>query len=215
MSVPAALVRRKYPGLNLDHDDARAQQDAESVMFGFWVFVMSDAVLFALLLSVYETLMTHTAGGPSGSDLFKMKSAFLETVTLLMSSFVYGLCTLAVKYRAKRIYLYSALGATLALGLIFLGLEVHDFMVLGAQGAVPQRSAFLSAFYTLVATHFVHVFIGCLWIVVMLIQVRVFGLSEQVRTRLLRLGIFWHFLDVIWVLIFSFVYLQGMIPWPT
>lgn len=209
----APPLRRPYPGMNLEQTDPGAHKAAEEAVFGFWVFVMSDAVLFSLLFAVYETLIGGTAGGPTGTQLFKMKSALIETLVLLASSFTFGLASLVMKYKNRVLLVQAMLGVTLLLGLSFLGLEIHDFITLTAKGAVPQRSAFLSAFYTLVSTHFLHVLAGCLWIIVMNVQLAVFGLTERTKTRLLRLGIFWHFLDIVWVLIFTLVYLQGMLPW--
>lgn len=209
----APAMRWKYPGMNLDHGDPDAHGSAEQVVFGFWVFVMSDAVLFSLLFAVYETMIHGTAGGPTGAELFKLKSAFIETMVLLASSFTFGLASLVMKYQQRILPLQALLGVTLLLGLAFLGLELHDFVTMAAKGAVPQRSGFLSAFYTLVSTHFLHVLTGCLWIIVMNVQLAVFGLTERTKTRLLRLGIFWHFLDIVWVMIFTLVYLQGVLPW--
>jgi len=209
----APVHRRRYPGLNLEQTDPGAHKAAEELVFGFWVFLMSDAVLFALLFAVYETLVRGTAGGPTGAELFKMKSAFIETLVLLASSFTFGMAVLAMKYQKRVLLVQAMLFVTLMLGLSFLGLEIRDFVHMVGQGAVPQRSGFLSAFYTLVSTHFLHVLTGCIWIVVMSIQILVFGINERVKTRLLRLGIFWHFLDIVWVFIFTLVYLQGMLPW--
>lgn len=209
----APELRWKYPGMNLEQQDPDAHKSAEEVVFGFWVFLMSDAVLFSLLFAVYETLIAATARGPTAAELFKLKSAFTETIVLLLSSFTFGLASLVMKYQKRLAPLQVLLGLTLLLGLSFLGLELHDFITMAAKGAVPQRSAFLSAFYTLVSTHFLHVLTGCVWILVMNVQLAVFGLTERTKTRLLRLGIFWHFLDIVWVLIFTVVYLQGMLPW--
>ncbi len=179
-------------------------------MFGFWVFLMSDFVLFGLLFATYVTMLGATAGGPGPKDLFNLRSAGIETGVLLASSFTFGMASLAMKYRHSRLRLLFWLAVTLILGLTFLGFEVHDFMTMFAGGATPSRSGFLSAFFALVPTHGLHVTIGSLWIVIMMIQVVAFGIDTRVKTRILRLGLFWHFLDIVWVGIFSVVYLAGL-----
>lgn len=209
MSGRSITEKRRHPGLNLQESDAHPSDSG--VMFGFWVFMMSDAVLFALLFAVYATLGTNTAGGPGPHDVFKLVPAALETLLLLLSSFTFGIASLAMKYRRGMALLQGMLGLTLLLGLGFLGMEVHDFVDMSNKGALPQVSAFLSAFYALVPTHFLHVSLGCVWIVVTMVQLRTFGLDQLTRTRLLRLGLFWHFLDIIWVMIFSFVFLRGLL----
>lgn len=205
----ALSLRGRYPGLNLRRADP-AEVAAEVVVFGFWVFLMSDAVLFSLLFAVYQTLVAATAQGPSGASLFRIGPALTETLVLLTSSFTFGLASVAMKHRRGAAFLQAMLLLTLILGVSFLALEAHDFLTMAAKGAVPQRSAFLSAFYVLLSTHFLHVVIGCVWIVVMLVQINLWGFEEDVVTRLLRLGIFWHFLDIVWVVIFTFVYLRAL-----
>lgn len=205
------VSRLKHAGLNLDSGDAGMHGDAESPLFGFWVFLMSDAVIFALLFVIYGTMLHATAGGPGPQQAYELRSAFIETLLLLASSFTFGMASLSMKYRpGAKSALAGWLSTTLLLGLAFVGFELHDFHTMAGIGAVPQRSGFLSAFYALVSTHGLHVSVGCLWIVVMLVQVGVFGISAEVRTRILRLGLFWHFLDIIWVGIFSLAYLQGL-----
>lgn len=209
MRAQSITGKRRHPGLNLQESDAHPSDSG--VMFGFWVFMMSDAVLFALLFAVYATLGTNTAGGPGPHAVFKLVPAALETLLLLLSSFTFGIASLAMKYRRGMALLQGMLGLTLLLGLGFLGMEVHDFVDMSNKGALPQVSAFLSAFYALVPTHFLHVSLGCVWIAVTIVQLRTFGLDQLTRTRLLRLGLFWHFLDIIWVMIFSFVFLRGLL----
>jgi cytochrome bo3 quinol oxidase subunit 3 (EC 1.10.3.-) len=200
-----------HVGLNMA-DDHTGRVPAERPVFGFWVFLMSDAVLFSLLFAVYGTMIHATAGGPGPKQSFTIGSAFIETLLLLTSSFTFGMASLSMKYQADRKGpLLFWLLITLLLGLGFLGFELHDFHDMALQGAVPQRSGFLSAFFTLVSTHGLHVTSGCLWILVMMVQVAVFGVDERVRTRIMRLSLFWHFLDIVWVGIFSVVYLQGLI----
>ncbi|NII10850.1 cytochrome (ubi)quinol oxidase subunit III [Oleiagrimonas sp. C23AA] len=206
------MSEQKHAGINLKNKDRDTHQQAESPLFGFWVFMMSDAVIFALLFATYGVMMHNTAGGPGTHQSFELKSAFIETVLLLVSSFTFGMASLSMKYRPERLrHLVGWLIVTLLLGMTFLGFELHDFHSMAGKGAVPHRSGFLSAFFALVSTHGLHVASGCVWTIIMLIQLGVFGLSDQVKTRIMRLGLFWHFLDIIWVGIFSVVYLQGLL----
>jgi cytochrome o ubiquinol oxidase subunit 3 len=179
-------------------------------MFGFWIFLMSDAVLFALLFAVYGTQLAATAGAPGPAAEFKIGSAFWETVVLLTSSFTFGMASLAMKYERSRALLVVLMLSTLGLGFLFVGLELHDFATMFRDQALPDRSGFLSAFFALVPTHGLHVTAGCIWLVIMLVQIGVFGLDDRVKINLLKLGLFWHFLDIVWVAIFSVVYLQGV-----
>jgi cytochrome o ubiquinol oxidase subunit 3 len=183
-----------------------------SRLLGFWVFLMSDALIFALLFAVYATMNHATDGGPTGKQLFDLKASLIETLLLLVSSFTFGMASLNLSYRPERLrLLVSWLGVTLALGLAFLAMELNDFRLLIAQGASAQRSGFLSALYALVSTHGLHVTAGCVWLLLMLVQLKVFGLDARVRLRLKCLALFWHFLDVIWVAIYGIVYLKGFI----
>ncbi len=201
----------KHAGLNLGATDPKTHEDAGSAIFGFWVFLMSDAVLFALLFATYGVLLSGTAGGPGPAGEFKLSSAFIETLLLLTSSFTFGMASLAMKHGNERRILYLWLDTTLLLGLGFLGMELHDFATMLSDGATPSRSGFLSSFFALVSTHGLHVFGGCIWIIVMMVQIAVFGTDARVKINVLRLGLFWHFLDIIWVAIFTIVYLQGQI----
>ena len=200
----------RHVGLRLEQSDVLEPGEAETGMFGFWIFLMSDAVLFALLFAIYGTQLAATAGAPGPGAEFKLGSAFWETAVLLTSSFTYGMASLAMKYGGSRSVPVVMLGATLGLGVIFVAMELHDFASMFGDGAFPNRSGFLSAFFALVPTHGLHVTVGCCWIVIMLLQIGVFGLDDRVKINLLRLGLFWHFLDIIWVAIFSVVYLQGV-----
>ncbi len=205
----AATGKRLYPGLNLLRDDPD-HEGAEEAVFGFWVFLMSDLILFALLFATYITMLGGEAGGPGPKDLFDIKSAAVETTLLLLSSFTFGMASLALKHSHRRVVLLLWLAATLALGVTFLGFETHDFITAIAKGGGPGRSGFTSAYFALVGTHGLHVTFGSIWIVVMILQVLVFGPDRLGKTRLLRLGLFWHFLDIVWVGIFSVVYLLGL-----
>jgi cytochrome o ubiquinol oxidase subunit 3 len=201
----------RHVGLRLDRFETLEPGEAETEMFGFWIFLMSDAVLFALLFALYGVQLAATAGAPGPAAEFKLGSAFGETVVLLTSSFTFGMASLAMKYGRSSGLLAAMLLVTLGLGVLFVGWELHDFSTMFADHALPERSGFLSAFFALVPTHGLHVTAGCIWLVIMLVQIVVFGLDDRVKINLLRLGLFWHFLDIIWVAIFSVVYLQGML----
>lgn len=201
----------KHPGINLGAADAATHEVAESNVFGFWIFLMSDAVIFALLFAVYGTMVGATAGGPTPAGEFKIGPAFIETLILLTSSFTFGMASIAMKHETGHAPLLGWLAATLFLGLAFLGMELRDFATMFGDGAYPTRSGFLSSFFALVPLHGVHVLAGCAWLLVMMAQVLAFGLDARVKINLLRLGLFWHFLDIVWIAIFSVVYLQGLI----
>ena len=177
---------------------------------GFWIYLMSDALLFAALFATFGVLGTSYAGGPTPRDIFDLPLVALNTAILLVSSITYGFAMLAMERSEVRttqmwLLLTALLGAT------FVGIELYEFSVLIGEGATPQRSGFLSAFFTLVGTHGLHVTFGILWIGVMLVQVQQRGLIAANRRRLLCLSMFWHFLDVVWIGVFTFVYLLGML----
>ena len=201
----------RHAGLNLGATDALTHEQAESDVFGFWVFLMSDAVMFALLFATYGVMLRATVGGPTPSSEYKLLPAFLETLALLTSSFTFGMASVAMKRSASRRQLLGWMGVTLVLGIAFLGMELHDFATMFGNGAYPTRSGYLSSFFALVPLHGLHVFFGSIWIVVMMVQVLTFGLDVRVKINILRLGLFWHFLDIVWIAIFSVVYLQGLI----
>jgi cytochrome o ubiquinol oxidase subunit 3 len=171
---------------------------------------MTDAVIFALLFATYVVMVNNTAGGPSGRDLFDLSRTFAETMLLLLSSLTFGLAALALA-AGSRAGVLRWLAVTFALGLGFVALEFSEFRSMIAAGAGPDRSGFLSAFYTLVGTHGLHVSLGLLCIAVMAGQVAVKGLTGAVASRLLRLALFWHFLDIVWIGIFSVIYLPGVL----
>jgi cytochrome o ubiquinol oxidase subunit III len=180
----------------------------EQRAFGFWLYLMSDAIIFSLLFATYVVMASGTVSGPTGQTLFSLSRAFGETLLLLFSSITFGFATLAVK-SDKRAALLSWLLVTFVLGLGFVAMEVHEFYGMVRVGAGPDRSGFLSAFFTLVGTHGIHVSFGLIWILIMASQVVIKGLTAPVISRLFRLGLFWHFLDIVWVGIFSVVYLPG------
>jgi cytochrome o ubiquinol oxidase subunit 3 len=178
-------------------------------VFGFWLYIMSDLVLFGTLFATYAVLGHNYAGGPTGRDLFRLPDAFAETMLLLVSSATYGMAMLAV-YKQKKGWVLGWLVITFLFGLGFIGMEINEFLRLIIAGYGPQRSAFLSAFFTLVGTHGSHVACGLIWMAVMMGQVVTKGLTSAVQSRLMRLSIFWHFLDIVWVGVFTIVYLMGV-----
>jgi cytochrome o ubiquinol oxidase subunit III len=181
------------------------------VAYGFWLFLLSDIVMFSALFAAYAVLVGATAGGPRGDQLFSQSSVAIETVFLLFSSYTCGMMSLAVR-SGHRFGIYVAAAFTFALGLSFLGLELHELARMIERGATPQRSAFLSAFFTLVGCHGLHVGVGLIWLVVMMAQVNFRGLRPAVERRLLCFALFWHALDIIWVALFTVVYLMGVRP---
>ena len=181
-----------------------------AMIFGFWVYLMSDAVIFALLFATYASMSRNYAGGPTGRELFDLNTVFCETLVLLLSTLTCGFAMWSVSKNLKK-WVLSWLVTTFSLGLGFILLEHNEFLRLIAQGAGPDRSGFLSAFFTLVGTHGLHVSIGLIWLLVMITQVILKGLTAPVCSRLLRFSLFWHFLDLIWVGIFSVIYLLGVL----
>jgi len=178
------------------------------VGYGFWIFLLSDIIMFAAFFASYAVLSGRTAGGPTGHDLFDLKNAGIETACLLASSFTCGLASIAVEARSK-LWFYLAMAVTGLLGIGFLALELNEFIDLIARGAGPARSAFLSAFFTLVGCHGLHVSIGILWLLTMMAQVFAKGFRADIERRILCFTLFWHALDIIWVALFSVVYLIG------
>ena len=178
------------------------------VAYGFWIFILSDFVMFSGLFAAYAVLAGNTAGGPTGSELFNLRSVFIETMCLLFSSYTCGLGALSAERRQPERFLVFAL-LTFLLGAAFLFIEIREFAGMVARGAGPSRSAFLSAFFTLVGTHGVHVTGGLLWLIYMSAQVVAKGLRPNVLRRLLCWSLFWHALDIIWVGVFTLVYLMG------
>ena len=180
------------------------------VGYGFWIFLLSDIVMFSAIFAAYAVLAHATAGGPGGPQLFNERSVAIETGCLLVSSYTCGLMSLAVGSRRFAATYWAAL-ITFVLGASFLVLEVREFANMIAMGAAPQRSAFLSAFFTLVGCHGLHVTAGLVWLVVMMAQVAIKGFCATVERRLLCFSLFWHALDIVWVWLFTVVYLMGVL----
>jgi cytochrome o ubiquinol oxidase subunit 3 len=181
-----------------------------STMLGFWLYLMSDCLIFAVLFATHGVLGRSYAAGPSPADLFDLSIVAINTAMLLLSSITYGFAMLQMERNAKMETLVW-LGITGVFGAIFLALEIYEFYHLILEGAGPTRSAFLSSFFTLVGTHGLHVTFGIIWLITLMVQVKKHGLIPENRRRLMCLSMFWHFLDVIWIGVFSFVYLLGVI----
>jgi len=179
------------------------------VGYGFWIFLLSDIVMFSAFFATYAVLSGATAGGPAAAQLFDIGNVQIETACLLLSSFCCGIATLAVEQRNQRLT-QSALFATGLLGLAFLALEVHEFIGLVAQGAGPSRSAFLSSFFALVGCHGAHITAGLLWLGTMMAQLYAKGFRADICRRYFCFSLFWHALDIIWVAIFTVVYVMGV-----
>ena len=178
------------------------------VAYGFWIFLLSDIVMFSALFAAYAVLVHATAGGPAGAQLFNQVNVAIETACLLASSYTCGLMSLAVNSR-RRVDTYFFAVVTFALGAAFLYLEVREFADMIARGATPQRSAFLTAFYALVGCHGLHVSVGGLWLATMMAQLQVKGFRTEIIHRLICFNLFWHALDIVWIGIFTIVYLMG------
>jgi cytochrome o ubiquinol oxidase subunit 3 len=176
------------------------------VGYGFWLFLLSDIIVFAALFATYAVLSAQTNGGPPGAALFDKTHVFVETACLLASSVTCGFGSLAVQDRNKT-EAYFWMMSTFVLGAAFLGLENSEFASLLASGNAPSRSAFLSAFFTLVGTHGLHVTAGLVWLVMMMLQMATLGLSPMVTRRFFCFGLFWHALDIVWIGVFTIVYL--------
>ena len=181
-----------------------------STAFGFWMYLMSDCLIFAVLFATFGVLSTAYAAGPTPKELFDLPLVALNTAMLLFSSITYGFAMLAMeKDRIRQTQIWLAI--TGLFGAAFIGIELYEFSHLIHEGATPQTSAFLSAFFTLVGTHGLHVTFGLVWLVVLMVQVGKRGLIEANRRRLMCLSMFWHFLDVVWIGVFTFVYLLGVL----
>ncbi|MCL3883137.1 cytochrome (ubi)quinol oxidase subunit III [Marivita sp. GX14005] len=204
------MTQAKHPGLNLGATHPEAHESSETPAFGFWVFLMSDLIIFAILFAHYVVMQDARAGGPGPEELFDLKSVAMQTALLLASSFTYGMVSLSMKHHDRPAPVMLWLVVTALLGAAFLGLELRDFASMIDEGAPPQRSGYLSALWALVGLHGLHVTAGMIWIGLMLALLALRGLTAQIKTRLLLLGLYWHFLDLIWIGILSVVYLGGL-----
>ena len=208
--TPADEAHARAVTWHLVEEDDHDHETGGATLLGFWIYLMTDALLFGGILSVFGVLSTAYAGGPIPREIFDLPLVAVNTGLLLVSSITYGFGMLEME--AGRIRSLQAwLLITFLLGAAFVGIEVYEFSHLIAEGAGPQRSAFLSSFFTLVGTHGLHVTVGLVWIATMLVQVGKRGLIPDNKRRLLCLSLFWHFLDIVWIGVFTFVYLLGVI----
>ena len=204
MEAGAARLAAAGHGHGHEHDDG------SKTTVGFWIYLMSDCMIFATLFATFGVLAANTAGAPGGRELFDLSFVLGETALLLVSSFTFGLAMLNMQAnQAGRVI--GWLAVTFLLGAGFIGMELTEFSKLAAENAIPARSAFLSAYWTLVGTHGLHVLCGLLWLGVMMHQVWSHGLDGVARRRLACLSLFWHFLDLIWICVFTFVYLREFV----
>lgn len=193
---------------NTEHGERGPASKRIIVGYGFWIFLLSDIIMFAAFFASYAVLSGETAGGPSGRELFDLRNTAIETALLLASSFTCGIATVGVQAH-RGTWFYGAMAATFVLGAAFIGLEVSEFAGMVASGAGPQRSAFLSAFFTLVGCHGLHVTAGLLWLLTMMAQVFAKGYRDDILRRVMCFSLFWHALDIVWVALFTVVYLMG------
>ena len=193
---------------NTEHAERGPASMRVIVGYGFWIFLISDIIMFAAFFAAYAVLSKETAGGPGGHELFDLRNTAVETGLLLLSSFTCGIATVGLQAR-RGTWFYGAMAATFVLGAAFIGLELREFIGMVAGGNGPQRSAFLSAFFTLVGCHGLHVTAGLLWLLTMMAQVFAKGYREDILRRVLCFSLFWHALDIVWVALFSVVYLMG------
>jgi cytochrome o ubiquinol oxidase subunit 3 len=202
---PKKWQRLKQGGMAMDEHEAY-----EKNVFGFWVYLMTDLLMFAALFAAFAVLRGNTFGGPSSKELFNLPYALVETIILLTSSFTCGIAMLAV-HRKKKNQVLAWFIVTFLLGVSFLGMELFEFNNLVSEGNSWQRSAFLSSFFTLVGTHGLHITFGLIWMLICLVVVWSRGLTSGMARKLALLSLFWHFLDVVWIFIFTIVYLMGAI----
>lgn len=192
------------------HSEHHAHPDMEEMRtFGFWIYLMTDVILFGTFFATYIVLRGNTNGGPGPAELFEIGGVIASTFILLTSSYTCGLALLAMN-RGKRQALLGWLGITVLLGAIFIGLEINEFIHLVHEGATMGTSAFLSAFYTLVGTHALHVLVGLIWMVGVMIQLSRKGITAVTKRKVNVISLFWHFLDVVWIFVFTVVYLMGV-----
>ena len=206
-----AVAAREGEAFTFHEAHEHEHPEGGSTMLGFWIYLMSDCLIFAVLFATYGVLGRSYAAGPSPKDLFDLPLVAVNTSMLLFSSITYGFAMLAME-RNRVGQTQAWLAITALFGLAFIGIELSEFAHMIHEGATPQRSAFLSSFFTLVGTHGLHVTFGIVWLVTMMIQVQMHGLIPENRRRLMCLSMFWHFLDLIWVGVFTFVYLMGVLP---
>lgn len=185
--------------------------DGSKNVLGFWMYIMTDCLLFATLFAVYAVFHTHTFGGPHAKELFSLPFVLVETMMLLTSSFTFGLAMLARNSSNNTVIVTRWMWVTFILGLSFIAMEIYEFHHLYIEGHTWATSAFLSSFFTLVGTHGLHVTAGLIWMLSVIFQINKHGITPETKTKLTCLGLFWHFLDIVWIFVFSVVYLMGAI----
>lgn len=205
----ASSAVTSHDGAHGAHDDHEHHDTNGLKVFGFWLYLLSDCILFAMLFASYVVLSQAYAGGPTGADIFELDFVLVETALLLASSFTYGLAMLGMN-RGDSSAVTKWLMITFACGAGFIAMELYEFHHLIVSGHGPDKSAFLSAFFTLVGTHGLHVTVGLVWMALLILQIKQKGLTQVHRGRLMMLSLFWHFLDVIWICVFTVVYLTGV-----
>ena len=211
--VAATLTQggeREHPGFEVMEHPGPASKRIVTA-YGFWIFILSDMIMFSAFFAAFAVLHGQTAGGPTGHELFGLRNVALETICLLLSSFVCGMASIAADVR-NGFWFQISMAVTALFGLAFLFLEFREFFNLVAEGAGPTRSAFLSSFFTLVGCHGLHVSLGILWLLTMMAQVFTKGFRPDIQRRIFCFALFWHALDIIWVGIFTNVYLLGTTP---
>jgi cytochrome o ubiquinol oxidase subunit 3 len=200
------MAQMVAPPKTMSHEE----QANDKVTFGFWVYLMTDLLMFAVLFATFSVLRGSTFGGPTGSDLFSLPQALQETLILLTSSFTAGIGMVAARL-GNRNQVLVWFGITFLLGLAFLGIEINEFRAFFLEGHTPQSNASLSSFFTLVGTHGLHITFGLLWMATCLVFVSIRGLTASMVRKLTLLSLFWHFLDIVWIFIFTIVYLMAFV----
>ncbi|BAJ04296.1 cytochrome o ubiquinol oxidase subunit III [Shewanella violacea] len=203
-------IRADLEVVQADEHHDEHHDTSGNTLFGFWLYLMTDCILFASVFATYAVLYMNTDGGVSGKDIFELNFVAIETAVLLISSITFGFALICAKHQKRTATLIWLL-ITFALGCGFISMEVYEFYHLIEQGNGPQRSAFLTAFFTLVGMHGLHVTAGLIWMAIMMLEVTKSGLNNRSITRLGCLSLFWHFLDVVWICVFTLVYLLGML----
>lgn len=204
-------IATNFDSINIDETNEHMHEDHDAgsnTLFGFWLYLMTDCLLFASFFATYAVLYMNTAGGVSGKEIFELGFVAVETAALLLSSITFGFAIIAAN-ASKTTLTLTWLVVTFALGAVFIGMEVYEFHHLITHGHGPQSSAFLTSFFSLVGLHGLHVTAGLIWMIIMMVEVLRRGLGNQTVTRLNCLSLFWHFLDIVWICVFTVVYLMG------
>ncbi|MEE1926041.1 cytochrome o ubiquinol oxidase subunit III [Pseudomonas sp. 148P] len=203
------VINADVHGHDHGHDDHH-HDSSEMTVFGFWLYLMTDCILFASIFATYAVLSGNFAGGPSGHDIFELNYVLGETALLLFSSITFGFAMLQM-YKGNKGGVLAWLAVTWLLGAGFIGMEVNEFHLLISEGFGPSRSGFLSGFFALVGTHGLHVTAGLIWMAILMYQINKHGITNTHKTRMSCLSLFWHFLDVVWICVFTVVYLMGVL----